>query len=232
MNILISRNNEQFGPYSVDEIEQHLQSGAIANDELAWREGLAEWMPLHTVLPPKVETPQAPVPKPQTPIATESGVAAATAFQHNPYSPPQSVTGQNVADEYETFEFAGKGQRLLNYFIDYLAVIGCGFLLGIFIAIAFGDEAFAVMESIPEFVLGFIIFSIYYIVTEGIWNRSLGKLITGTKVVQEDGGRPTFAQIIGRTLCRFIPFEALSFLGEEGSGWHDSMSSTRVIKTR
>lgn len=57
--------------------------------------------------------------------------------------------------------------------------------------------------------------------------RTLAKYITGTKVISIDGEKPTFMQILGRTFSRIVPFDALSFLGE--NGWHDSWSDTRVI---
>ena len=72
----------------------------------------------------------------------------------------------------------------------------------------------------------------YYCFFEGIFARSPGKWICGTRVVDLEGNRPSFLQVIGRSLARFIPFEAFSFLGSRGIGWHDSLSSTRVVRTR
>jgi uncharacterized RDD family membrane protein YckC len=57
-------------------------------------------------------------------------------------------------------------------------------------------------------------------------------LITGCKVVNEKGGRPSFGQILGRTFARLIPFEAFSFLGTTGRGLHDSVAKTFVVKCR
>ena len=55
--------------------------------------------------------------------------------------------------------------------------------------------------------------------------RTLGKFITGTKVVSADGETPTASQIVGRTFCRMIPFEAFSFARETCPvGWHDKFS--------
>jgi uncharacterized RDD family membrane protein YckC len=57
-----------------------------------------------------------------------------------------------------------------------------------------------------------------------------GKLLSGTVVVNEAGGKPTIGQVFARTLCRFIPFEAFSFLGKRG--WHDSIPKTHVVLAR
>lgn len=232
MSILIYRNNEQFGPYSEEEASQHLESGALSREDLAWREGMEQWVPLHELIPSQEAlVSEVPVPTPTLSTAPETVAGASSEVFRNPYSPPESDSKEFTVQEIEVVEYAEGGKRFLNYLIDYFAVIGCGFVVGVVVAILFGDDAIEVIESVPETVLGLILFFGYYTFTEGIWNRSLGKLITGTKVVQEDGSRPTFAQIMGRTLCRFIPFEAFSFLGS-GPGWHDSISNRRVIKTR
>ncbi|MEI9957598.1 MAG: RDD family protein [Ferruginibacter sp.] len=68
----------------------------------------------------------------------------------------------------------------------------------------------------------------YYIILEGIFNTSAGKCATNTTIVNMQGERPSFAQILGRTFCRLIPFEAFSFLGEGARGWHDSLTNTYV----
>ena len=73
---------------------------------------------------------------------------------------------------------------------------------------------------------------VYYTVLEVISGRTLGKLLTGTKVVATNGSPASVGQILGRSLCRFIPFEAFSFFGGAGRpvGWHDSISKTRVVE--
>ena len=60
--------------------------------------------------------------------------------------------------------------------------------------------------------------------------KTVGKMLTKSTVVREDGGRITLGQAFGRSLCRLIPFDAFSFLGSTAVGWHDSISKTRVVK--
>lgn len=75
---------------------------------------------------------------------------------------------------------------------------------------------------------------LYYVPFETGFGRTPAKLITGTKVVSEDGGPPGLGRVLGRTLVRMVPFEVFSFLGGDGRpvGWHDSWSGTRVVRTR
>jgi uncharacterized RDD family membrane protein YckC len=61
--------------------------------------------------------------------------------------------------------------------------------------------------------------------------RSLGKLITRTRAVNDDGTPITFKTAVLRRLSRMIPFEAFSALGPQTQPWHDRWTSTRVITT-
>ena len=64
---------------------------------------------------------------------------------------------------------------------------------------------------------------------ESISQRTIGKLVTQTKVVLENGEKPAPETIILRSLCRFIPFNAISFLGNIPRGWHVTISKTFVV---
>ena len=46
MQIYIHREGQQFGPYSVEEAKEHLAAGSLRAADMAWHEGMADWMPL------------------------------------------------------------------------------------------------------------------------------------------------------------------------------------------
>ena len=46
MAILVCRNGQQEGPYELDEIDRALREGKLSATDLAWQEGLADWLPL------------------------------------------------------------------------------------------------------------------------------------------------------------------------------------------
>jgi|TARA_B100001971_G_C18196610_1_gene541861 uncharacterized protein (TIGR00266 family) len=50
MNISISRNGQQYGPYSAEQVQQMLASGQLAAADLAYTEGMSEWKPLGELL--------------------------------------------------------------------------------------------------------------------------------------------------------------------------------------
>jgi len=131
---------------------------------------------------------------------------------------------------------AKHGKRLANYIIDlffYLIFsIIFGFFLGIFAAL-FAPSLlglFAEDNLLVNYLLNFFAGVIYYTGLETTTGRSIAKYITRTKVVNERGEKPDFKTIFIRSLCRHIPFNALSFLGSDCYGWHDSISKTRVVE--
>lgn len=148
---------------------------------------------------------------------------------------------ESIFNEFETAKYsksAGSGLRLANYFIDiigfYIFVIIVSILIGIIFAMLdpsaltdIKNDDTKILTYLFAIVGGVIYFSLIEYVTGG---RSLGKLITKTKVITLEGEKPSFQTYIVRSLCRFIPFEIFSFLGSEDAGWHDSISGTRVVK--
>ena len=162
----------------------------------------------------------------------------------NPYASPTHETPLPVeAAVSAPLQLASQGQRFVNLIVDniitwILSTVG-GLVVGVAYALTRANPA-TPLEPEDEmslqligYAVGLFVAVAYYMLTEGLFQRSLAKFITRTRVVTADGGRPTFGQILGRTLARFIPFEAFSFLGGHGFpiGWHDSLSGTRVVRT-
>jgi membrane protein YdbS with pleckstrin-like domain len=49
MNILISRDDKQLGPFSKEEVQQQLETGILHSTDWAWTEGLDNWVPLRSL---------------------------------------------------------------------------------------------------------------------------------------------------------------------------------------
>ena len=130
---------------------------------------------------------------------------------------------------------ASLSKRLANYLLDIVFYYISVFLFGIFLGIALAIVSphalsyYSGEHKLMNYVLAAIIMFLYYVILESTTGRSIAKFITKTKVVDERGEKPDFKTIVIRTLCRFIPFEAFSFLFAEPSGWHDTFSKTKVI---
>jgi uncharacterized RDD family membrane protein YckC len=75
-----------------------------------------------------------------------------------------------------------------------------------------------------------VIAFLYYGLTEMYFSRTFAKYFTKTIVVTKNGFRPKAHMILIRTLTRFIPLEALTFLSSNIRGLHDLFSNTCVVK--
>ena len=141
-----------------------------------------------------------------------------------------------LAVEQPFFEYATTGQRFANFIIDvtiyYAFNVIVAYILAYSMVISgkdpeeiralFKNTLFVYTLALANY---FVIYSFVESVSKG---RSLGKLITRTKVVTNDLQPIGWKEGMIRTLCRMIPFEPFSMLN--GVAWHDSMSKTIVIK--
>jgi len=75
-----------------------------------------------------------------------------------------------------------------------------------------------------------IIAFMYYFILELIFQSTIGKVLTKTTVVSITGYPPRLKDVLIRSISRFIPFEAYSYINSE-VGLHDKLSKTRVIRT-
>jgi hypothetical protein len=50
MEIYLQYNEEEWGPYSEEDIISMLKSGEISRTDLIWYEGLEDWEPINEVL--------------------------------------------------------------------------------------------------------------------------------------------------------------------------------------
>ncbi|SFQ74683.1 Uncharacterized membrane protein YckC, RDD family [Flavobacterium akiainvivens] len=130
-------------------------------------------------------------------------------------------------------------KRVSNFIADtlicYLLTLSLG-ELGIVLNDNFAFDVFVIgkpeMDNYKFQVVNLLVSVVYYGLFESLLQRTPGKFITRTKVVNRLGEKPDEGTILLRTLCRQIPFEALSFLGPYGIGWHDMFSKTLVVDSR
>lgn len=133
----------------------------------------------------------------------------------------------NIEEAGPIFLPTTRSRRFLNLILDY---VGC-FVFALLVGVILGVSGWAfLVEGMNVYVLNFVIWMLYYGIFESIWAKSPAKFITRTRVITEDGMKPPLKTILIRTLGRFVPFEALSFLTPgRPRGWHDKWSKTIVI---
>ena len=49
MEIHITRDGQQFGPYTLDDVNAYLASGELDANDMAWHDGMADWLPLRSI---------------------------------------------------------------------------------------------------------------------------------------------------------------------------------------
>jgi len=127
-------------------------------------------------------------------------------------------------------------QRIFHLYVDLIASILIFYpIVRMLIDVEATRSWIRILESaLTEYgALCFLIIffrSIFYITFEAVFNATPAKLLTETKVTDENGNPPLLSQIIGRTFSRYMPFEPLSFLAN--SGWHDRWSRTEVLQLK
>lgn len=133
----------------------------------------------------------------------------------------------------QQYEDANNWLRLANYLIDlilfYLVFI---FGIGTIIVATQSEALIDGINNLPVLVdrlIGMVSYALFMSLIEGFSKgRSLGKLITGTKVVRWDNQSFGWGDAFGRSFSRIVPFEFLSIFW--GSPWHDKWTDTRVVK--
>jgi uncharacterized RDD family membrane protein YckC len=148
----------------------------------------------------------------------------------------ESSVSPNLLDEvaYPLYQASG-GKRFANYLIDSLVFY---LLWRFFVAMWFVQLLFALNFPIENrtllyvvayigacFFLGLIIAG-FEAATGG---KTLGKYITGTRAVTDEGVPVGPGKALLRFLVRQIPFEAFSALGSPSYPWHDRWTKTLVI---
>lgn len=151
----------------------------------------------------------------------------------------------DVADTSNTYQYASQGQRFVNWLIDNLLMrFGLSYLTGMAIGGLLAVAAPEFLENIAmsegrmsggllllSLLIGYLNYIVYYTLCEKLFKGyTLGKVITGTRAVRQDGSELTFKDALMRSLCRCVPFEVFS--GFNALTWHDSWTDTMVIKAR
>lgn len=171
-------------------------------------------------------------------IAVESGDPSA-----NPYDAPGARIEDALPGERLPVESAGRWRRFFGFLIDYV----CATLLRWMVAIVAGvvivrvdgpealDALVAGMTGLAGAGVWFASVLVYYTVLEGCFGWTIGKLVTGTRVVDASGLRPRLGQVLLRGLVRFVPLDPFSLLlsaDDVRRSWHDWLSRTWVVRRR
>lgn len=142
------------------------------------------------------------------------------------------------------YVYATQGQRFVNWLIDnllmrfglsWLTGMGVGYILGLlapeFMQRLIYEGERSVDLLLLAYLIGIVNYLLYYTLCEKLFKGyTLGKLISGTRAIRQDGGELTVRNAFLRSLSRLVPFEVFSGFGT--LTWHDQWTDTMVVKAR
>lgn len=156
------------------------------------------------------------------------------------YQPGQQEEMHLFTERDNVLTQATSGKRLANYIIDLISYYVFMYFFS-YVIVAVSMDLAIIMYAEPEYggnrLLATLISLVFYGLFMGLMEtlfrgRSLGKLITGTIAVDEQGNRISGTTALLRGLCRAVPFNAFSALGDPCYPWHDKWTKTYVVSFR
>jgi uncharacterized RDD family membrane protein YckC len=105
--------------------------------------------------------------------------------------------------------YQGFGSRLVAQIVDGIILLIVNYILGATMAGA-TSFAFYGAEAYPLLGAGGVIFLLYFVILEGMWGATVGKMVMKIKVVREDGSACGLMPALIRNILRII--DALPFL--------------------
>lgn len=150
----------------------------------------------------------------------------------------KDANGNRIKDRekyigYRKIKCVETGPRIGHFVIDWICFqiiyYTLSSVLG-FIMLATSKDPFAALSvGIISIYMGLLLWPLYYFLFEFFLQKTPGKFITKTIVVNEYGEKPDISTLILRTVIRLVPFEPFSCFSDTNRGWHDRWSKTFVL---
>ena len=250
MQIYLARNNQQAGPYTLEQLNQMLASQQVLLTDLAWHEGMTEWKALGELTQGKlVYTPTGCVPPVHAPL-------------QNP-----TISQIKVENKTQTQELASINIRALAKIIDLLLWLPAAAIPSFFLnadqvnelssiqqkmqsadtstqAMQLQQQLFTLIpveawQTMFAYIIIMLAIQAFFLAKSG---QSIGKKLTRIKIVDaENGEKVNLTRIfLLRSIVfiilnmLFMPFitiaDYLFALGRNRQTLHDKLAKTIVIK--
>ena len=135
----------------------------------------------------------------------------------------------NNINEENKIVLAGKPDRLMNFAIDTFIITITSVLFSTFFMFTY---PVAFESGYLAYLLFAIISFLYYSIFEISSGKTLGKILTNTKVINRHNKKPNLFNILIRSCTRLFFFDMHSYLFGYEIGMHDLLSNTLVIKDK
>lgn len=132
-------------------------------------------------------------------------------------------------------ELVNPGVRLGYFLVDlvlfYIIFVAVAVLFFVLVELT---STYHILKLVDSNFFGWTIFYgiyfLYYALGEYFFGGTLAKLIFGYRVIDSQAQKISFGKALLRSIIRFVPFEALSCIGERG--WHDTWTNTYVVRKK
>lgn len=257
MQIYLARNNQQAGPYSLEQINQMLSSQQVLLTDLAWHQGMTEWKALGELTQGKlVYEPVGYIP-PTSPVSEVNST---------PYENP-TINKINISKKNENIQDASFNSRILAKILDLSLWFPAAAIPSFFLnetqvaqlseiqqkmqnasssaqAVKLQEELFTLIpieawQMMFVYIIIMLAIQAFFLAKSG---QSLGKKLLKIKIVDaENGAKVSLVRIF---LLRSVLFIILNFilmpfvtivdhlfgLNKKRQTLHDKLAKTKVIK--
>ncbi len=249
----------QVGPVEEAQLDELLRSGAVRDDTLVWREGMANWQP-HSA----VRGPAKPLPIPAEAATLETRYCSECGRPH-PANEMVTIGAATVCAQCKPLYMqrvreGGKAigaRRYAGFWIRFVARMLDGIILGVVALIVIIPAIFLLHIPFPIMAAGddpanflpgllrfegmvapisfgiFLLYEVYFLTSRG---ATIGKLALGLKVIRSDGAPLTAGRSTGRFFAYLLDSYFTLTIGfiiagidSEKRSLHDRICDTRVI---
>lgn len=120
----------------------------------------------------------------------------------------------------------GIGTRVINFLVDTIVVFTIAYIATKI------NKYYAFQHRMVYVNFGYVFFTslfVYYFVCEALFARTLGKLASYSKVVNNEGKRPSILQVLIRSAIRLTVVD-MFFIPFLDKTLHDYCSSTNIVE--
>lgn len=141
------------------------------------------------------------------------------------------LDNNEVERKFKINGLATEMDRFRNLFLDSLLILLLFLIVYFNITIPMFNEGEEKKLGLVLITLGIVYFS-YYLTLESLFALTIGKFFNKVRVITIHRERPTFGQVLLRSVIRLIPFSFVTFYTPHNRTLHDLLSKTWVVRIK
>lgn len=236
-----TRNGEQVGPVTLDEVRRRASAGELTPTDMVWREGMPDWIDAR--LAPEVAAAFGSTAPAQGPYDYQPAQAPPPAGHAIPYAaapyPAAAYPGGVLPYSTPSFNvyYAGFWIRFVAVIVDGIITAIPGFIFGTIIgmaAVSTGGQpnlAVSLLTNVISIVISWLYEALF---TASKYQATPGKMLVGIRVTDVHGNQISFGRATGRHFAKILSGLILligyimAAFDAQKRALHDQMAGTLV----